>query len=277
MYEFTEDCYIGIPELDEEHRNLFEMLNESIVLMDQPSTDKTTLAKSLLNGLKDYTITHFTHEEDYMKKINDPELPSQEKEHAAFIEKINSFSLENCTDNNAEQIMHEILTFLVRWLYHHILSSDMLIGKFSSEETETIEDTDDFLTFSAKYHTGISSIDEEHKKLFDILRNAYQLTENQLLHDKYDKIMEILNELKEYAETHFQNEEAYMKQIHYSGLEAQHQAHTTFVERLLEVTYNDLDQIDENQQEYLHNLMDFLLIWLTNHILKMDLLIPVEK
>ena len=39
----------------------------------------------------------------------------------------------------------------------------------------------------------------------------------------------------------------------------------------------DLDDLDENQQEYLIELVDFLLSWLVNHILKVDKLIPVES
>jgi len=277
MYEFTKDCLIGIPELDEEHRNLFKMLNETIDSMKEPTTDKAVLAKKLLDNLKDYATTHFTHEESYMETINDPELARQRREHAAFIHKIESYSLENCTADSAAQTMQELLNFLIRWLYRHILSSDMLIGKMLPKEAVTVENKEKFLTFSAKYHTGIAFIDKEHKKLFDIIGEAYHLIKDQYLYDKYDQIMEILDKLKQYTENHFHDEEAYMEKIHYSALDAQQRAHAAFVERLVEVTYIDLNEIDENQHEYLTDLMDFLLAWLTNHILKMDMLIPFEK
>ncbi|MCX4270304.1 MAG: bacteriohemerythrin [Lachnospiraceae bacterium] len=275
MYRFTEDCYIGIPEIDQEHLKLFQLINEAVESMKQPSTDKSALAKHLLNGLKEYTLTHFSHEEAYMEKINDPELPKQKKEHIEFITKINSYSLENSTNENAEQTMQELCAFLIRWLYHHILSSDMMIGKIPGNPNKQTK-IEEALTFSSKYYTHIAFIDEEHKKLFDIIREAYQLVEEQFLHDKYDKIIEILNQLKEYTEFHFKNEETYMKKINYSGFDVQHQAHTVFVNRLVEVTYTDLNKIDENQEEYLHELLDFLLTWLTNHILKLDKQIPSE-
>ena len=38
-----------------------------------------------------------------------------------------------------------------------------------------------------------------------------------------------------------------------------------------------LEKIDENQEEYLHELLDFLLTWLSNHILKLDRQIPFDK
>ena len=40
MYEFTEDCLIHIDKIDDEHRRLFQMLNEAIQLADE-SADVT--------------------------------------------------------------------------------------------------------------------------------------------------------------------------------------------------------------------------------------------
>ena len=37
MYQFTEDCRIGIPEIDEEHKKLFQMVNEAFALLAEPS------------------------------------------------------------------------------------------------------------------------------------------------------------------------------------------------------------------------------------------------
>ena len=65
-----------------------------------------------------------------------------------------------------------------------------------------------------------------------------------------------------------------MQRIEYTGLEAQQYAHQAFVDKLNEI---NLDDVDENQQEYLIELVDFLLSWLVNHILKVDKLIPVES
>ena len=86
MYEFTEDCLIHIDEIDDEHRRLFQMLNEAIQLADE-SADVTPVANNLIANLKDYAATHFAHEETYMESISDPELPLQRKEHAAFTKK----------------------------------------------------------------------------------------------------------------------------------------------------------------------------------------------
>ena len=114
-------------------------------------------------------------------------------------------------------------------------------------------------------------VDEEHKRLFEIIEDTDKLIHAQLLHDKYDEIMRILDELKDYTVMHFQDEEMYMESIGYAGLEMQRMAHQAFIDKLNEI---NLDEMDDNQQEYLEELIQFLLGWLVNHILKMDKRIP---
>ena len=88
----------------------------------------------------------------------------------------------------------------------------------------------------------------------------------------YDKILDILDKLREYTKEHFADEEEYMESIHYEGLEAQKRAHDAFIEKLENI---DLSDIDENPQESLQQLLEFLLGWLVNHILHTDKKIPL--
>ena len=92
----------------------------------------------------------------------------------------------------------------------------------------------------------------------------------EFVHDKYDEIMRLLAELKNYTEIHFSDEENLMEEIGYPGLEAQRMAHESFVEKLVTIDLEELDEIDDNQQEYLLHLIDFLLGWLVNHIIGVD-------
>lgn len=190
----------------------------------------------------------------------------QQKEHAAFTEKINQFSLDDSSPEAAKASLNELLTYLVRWLYRHILSSDMMIGKMASPSTEM----EDPFAFTDKYKTGIELVDDEHAHLFEIIRDTNDLIHAELLHDKYDEIMRLLAELKNYTEFHFHDEEMLMERIHYPELEAQKRAHSAFVGRLVEIDLSELDDMDNNQQEYLLDLIQFLLGWLSNHILGAD-------
>lgn len=121
-----------------------------------------------------------------------------------------------------------------------------------------------------EYRLGVKLIDDEHTKLFEIGERAYQLLINQYATDKYDKIVEIIEELRGYTETHFRDEEEYMKSINYKGLFTQKIEHDAFIKRINEVEFN---KIDENQDEYIMDILNFVAKWLTEHILQKDLLI----
>ena len=263
MYEFTEDCLTHIDAIDEEHRRLFQMLNEAISL-SQETADVTLIANNLIAGLKDYAATHLAHEEAYMESIHDPELSLQKAEHAAFTKKMNEFQLDTTSPETARASFQDLLTYLIHWLYHHILNSDLMIVKSRAATT------DDPFAFTDAYKTGINLVDEEHRRLFEIIRQTHDLIQDELLFDKYDKIMNLLAELRDYTEFHFHDEEMLMERIQYPDLAIQKRAHAVFIEKLVEVDLSDLDEMDNDQQSYLNDLIQFLLSWLCNHIMILD-------
>lgn len=280
MYEFTDDCLTGNKQIDDEHRMLFQIINEAVALSSEKDADNVIIMKSTLAKLRDYAATHFAHEEEYMEKTSDPELARQRMEHASFVKKVDEMRGADIDESNAQEAVKDMLSYLIKWLYTHILSSDMMIGKLESLKNESTdvceeskEDSKDggMFAFTDRFRTGIEFVDDEHRKLFEIMAEANELIKADFLHDKYDRIMHILEELEEYTRHHFADEEEYMEQIGYPELEAQKRAHAAFVERLVEIDFTDIEAMDNNQQEYLTELMDFLVGWLTNHILKADM------
>lgn len=271
MFRFTEDCRIGIEQIDKEHEYLFQLLNEAFdLLQNEFIGDKYSRIEELIERLSSYADTHFQHEEEYMESIRDPELKMQKKQHLAFRNKMNAFSVSNI-DENQYQVLSEILEYMTRWLYSHILSSDMMIGKMIP--IEDWKEKKDICVFKEEYYTGIAQVDEDHRRLFEIIGETNNLIKNDFIPDKFDNIMQLLEELIGYTKFHFANEEKYMEEIGYAGLDAQKRAHAGFVSKLEDI---ELAGFDENQQEILFELMDFLYNWLVYHILKVDKLIPAQ-
>jgi len=124
-----------------------------------------------------------------------------------------------------------------------------------------------------EYYTGIEFIDNEHKKLFEIANKVYNLLMDEFIPDKYDYIMEVVKELKDYAKYHFEHEESYMGSIKYKRLLSHKVEHDGFIEK---INQYDPEIIDENQKETLLELLDFLTSWLVDHILKQDKLIAEQ-
>ena len=121
--------------------------------------------------------------------------------------------------------------------------------------------------FKEEYVTGIDSIDDEHKRLFEIADETYRLSKEEFLVDKYDQVRQILEELKDYALLHFEHEEAYMKSINYKQMFVQKVQHDQFREKVNDL---DLDHLDENSDDMIAEILEFLTGWLVNHILEHD-------
>jgi hemerythrin len=117
------------------------------------------------------------------------------------------------------------------------------------------------------YNTGIEKLDVQHRRLFEIANEAYGLLKNDLRVDKYDDIVAILTELRDYTRYHFQTEEEYMMSIGYKKFLSHKAEHADFIAKIDEV---DLNKIDSNQDEYLRTTLDFVCNWITGHILGRD-------
>jgi len=123
------------------------------------------------------------------------------------------------------------------------------------------------IEWNERFRLGVKDIDEQHMQLFDIAGRAYELINNDFQTDKYDGIIEILEELKQYAVYHFKFEEEYMASIGYGKFLSHKVLHDDFIEKVNGI---DMRQVDENQGQYLLGILDFVVKWIEGHILGQD-------
>lgn len=277
MFQFTEDCMTGIDIIDEEHRQLFEIINHLVSTLenyDELNPDEKEVAH-YIEYFIDYGKNHFAHEEKWMAEHNDRELQKQHFDHQFFMNKMQSIDLMELSDEEKRPIVKDLLVYMIKWLYGHILNSDTLIGKVVHlSDSPVIRHNDEldkdeviYCEFLPKYHTGVEEIDREHAKLFEIINDVYKMVEEEYSEDRYDDILELLDRLAEYTQTHFAHEEEIMEKNHFPELEFQKNAHRSFIDRLSD---RDMGESVENPLEFLEELLDFLYAWLLNHILKYD-------
>lgn len=128
MYEMKDEYLTGIASIDAEHRKLFELAEATYQLtQNEFIVDKYDELTALLEELKSYALTHFEHEEQYMKEHNYKGLLSQLVAHNEFREKISDLTLDR-NDDNTDEIVQEVLAFVTDWLVNHIYYSDKKIG-----------------------------------------------------------------------------------------------------------------------------------------------------
>lgn len=121
--------------------------------------------------------------------------------------------------------------------------------------------------WNENYETGVELIDNQHKKLLEIGNRAYELLKNKMYVDKYDKILEIIIELKEYTIFHFQTEEQHLLQKKCTTFFSHKVEHDDFIKKLNDI---DLKNIDDSQEEYIVELMTMVFKWIDGHILQKD-------
>jgi len=126
------------------------------------------------------------------------------------------------------------------------------------------------LKWKDKYSVGNDSIDAQHKQLFAIGNAAYDLLKNDLSLDKYNKVYQLIEDLRQYTKYHFKWEEDYMLKINYQNYKEQKREHDNFIKK---IDSYKLDNIDQNQDKYIEDILFFILNWILDHILSKDKLI----
>ena len=119
------------------------------------------------------------------------------------------------------------------------------------------------IEWSNELSVKISTFDNEHKKLIDMLNRLHEAMSQGQGHKA---LADILNELSGYTKTHFIHEEEAMKKYNYAGLNKHKEAHDEFISKLTDAQaqYNS-DSLSLSIQ-----MFNFLWSWIQNHIKKID-------
>lgn len=111
----------GLDTVDEEHRGLFDLVNE---LHEIQQVDlRPESAVWILGRLKAYALNHFLHEEALMERIAFPEAEAHRELHRSFIQRV--LDLEERVEQGDRYLVPFILDFLKDWLVAHISEQDM--------------------------------------------------------------------------------------------------------------------------------------------------------
>ncbi|NTV48416.1 MAG: hemerythrin family protein [Geobacteraceae bacterium] len=125
---WDESFETGIKQFDAHHQHLVGLLNKAYDDFICAAPDENL--GFIIYELIDYTIYHFTAEEDEMQKHSYPNLVEHKQEHDSFVQRVSG--LKDAFDKGNRHLSLEVLTYLKIWLKHHILESDAEIGRFLS-------------------------------------------------------------------------------------------------------------------------------------------------
>ena len=120
LVTWNERYSVGIPSIDAQHRRLIDLTNElySAFLAGEANQ----VLERILEGVDDYTTSHFTAEEQLMRKHRFPRYAHHKAEHDKLLAHVKY--LREASRTGKAMLTQEVLAFLQHWLLSHIIGID---------------------------------------------------------------------------------------------------------------------------------------------------------
>jgi hemerythrin len=134
--EWNDEMSLKIAELDEQHKEWIKIHNRlHDVLTRGAYREVEKIALETLLAMQDYTRMHFKFEEEYMQKIDFPELIEHRRIHRDFDNRIYQFYRDMM---NGDMVLNSaIMKTIKNWLVDHIMKEDKKIRHFLESTTTT--------------------------------------------------------------------------------------------------------------------------------------------
>jgi len=129
--EFNDSLKIENKIIDQEHAVLIEYINLLQKAVENESSVK--IVGQVLEGLTEYTKTHFFVEEEMMKAFSYPDSDKHKAAHEGFKDKLAQL-IEKYNDGDTE-ISGSVFDFLKTWLTEHILKIDRKLSDFLADKS----------------------------------------------------------------------------------------------------------------------------------------------
>ncbi len=134
MYlEWDSSLTIGVSNIDEQHKELFDRLNQLLIAMKEGKGKDEVMR--ILDFLEEYVYKHFNDEEDIQRKYKYPEYDIQCNQHEEFKKELQKlrevFKIQGTSALLALNIQRNMIT----WCKNHIMILDKDLGKFLNQNS----------------------------------------------------------------------------------------------------------------------------------------------
>ncbi len=126
LLNWKNDYSVNIREIDEQHKQLINMINELHDAMLAKKGKEALL--SVLTKLANYCATHFAVEEKLMSGNGYPEYADHKEVHNKMTAKVKALMAD--VQAGKTTISIEVMNFLKNWLDKHIMGTDKKYSAF---------------------------------------------------------------------------------------------------------------------------------------------------
>ncbi|MCK8826765.1 bacteriohemerythrin [Natroniella acetigena] len=129
---WKEKYKIGIEKVDQQHKEIFNRLNNflNVVRNDEEMKSKLEEIEKTLDFMGQYVVVHFDSEEKVQQEYNYPHYEEHKEVHDRFKEEIINFKQEFEADKYNEDLVMEFSGRLLTWLINHVADEDQKIADY---------------------------------------------------------------------------------------------------------------------------------------------------
>jgi hemerythrin len=125
LLQWRDEYLVGVEELDFEHKDLFERLNE--LHENLANHDEKAKIEDCLGEIHTRVLAHFALEERFMLDTKFPNYERHKKEHDDFLEVIADI-IERFRTSSELSYGEALEEQLQHWILYHITTSDQELG-----------------------------------------------------------------------------------------------------------------------------------------------------
>ena len=134
-YEWDPDLETGYIRIDNQHKELITALNK-IIKASQKGKDKEEVFKTI-NFLTDYTVMHFSTEEQLMKQYNYPHYLPHRSHHDQFKETVSTLTHKLNNEGPTREMIQLVTSTIGDWLVQHIKKADFHMAGYIKSRSDS--------------------------------------------------------------------------------------------------------------------------------------------
>lgn len=131
-FEWDEIYELGIQEIDLQHKKLISISNELYDIATKGDVNLKITMSKILKNLTDYTVYHFTSEEEFMKKYGYQGAPMHKIAHDNFVAEVTQ-QIKNLSEGSQEDVLI-FYDYIANWILAHIAKADKIWATFVKEK-----------------------------------------------------------------------------------------------------------------------------------------------
>lgn len=131
MFSWTPDLATGNQDIDNQHKALIKAIN-NLLEACQVGKGRAELGK-ILQFLEEYTVKHFTDEQNLMRSRKYPDLQAHIKLHESFKRDLHIIAEKMRKEGPTIVLVSDVNSKLGDWLVKHIKNQDSKFAAFNNQ------------------------------------------------------------------------------------------------------------------------------------------------